>query len=147
MVRVGFDGRVHKWFRGPLARERFENERRVLEFLEKRGCPFVPRVLDSNGDELYLVTSNCGSRAGGLSSKKVEELFGSLEKFGVRHNDQADRNITYDPRKGCFCVIDFEFATILKTGEGLEVADAEREHKRWKELDGESGDSFRKTRN
>ena len=36
-VRVGFDGRVHKWYRGPLAMERFENERRVLRFLEEQG--------------------------------------------------------------------------------------------------------------
>lgn len=133
-VNVGFDGRVHKWFRGPLAKERFETERRVLNHLEERGCQFVPRVLDSNDEELYLITSNCGSRLEKLSSRKMQELFDSLESFGVRHNDQADRNITYDPRKGCFCVIDFEFATLLETGEGLEVKDAEAEYERLKEL-------------
>ena len=38
LVRIGYDGRVHKTFRGPLARERFENEVRVLRHLESRGC-------------------------------------------------------------------------------------------------------------
>ena len=65
---------------------------------------------------------------------KAQALFDSLENFGVRHNDQADRNLTYDPRKGCFCVIDFEFATILTTGEGLEVKDAEEEYERLKAI-------------
>lgn len=138
-VRVGFDGRVHKWFRGPLAVERFENERRVLEYLEAQECPFVPRVLDSNESELYLVTSNCGARASRLSQKKIEDLFRSLEEFGVRHNDQAARNITYDNRKGCFCVIDFEFSTILESGEGLTVAQADEESRRLKELERERG--------
>jgi tRNA A-37 threonylcarbamoyl transferase component Bud32 len=134
LVRIGYDGRVHKWYRGPLAKERFENEARVLRYLEERGCDFVPRVLEEDPDELYLVTSNCGSQASNLSQKKIEERFDAVESFGVRHNDQADRNITYDQHKGCFCVIDFEFATILETGEGLEIADADREHKRLKEL-------------
>ncbi|MDF2374678.1 MAG: serine/threonine protein phosphatase [Verrucomicrobiales bacterium] len=129
-VRVGFDGRVHKWFRGPLAKERFENERRVLQYLEAKGCDFVPRVLSDEPEELYLVTSNCGSRPSRLSRGKAQELFDSLEKFGVRHNDQADRNITYDSHRGFFCVIDFEFATILETGEGLEIEDADKELKR-----------------
>lgn len=137
-VHVGFDGRVHKWYRGPLAKERFENERRVLEHLESEGCHFVPCVLEANSDELYLVTSNCGSQPSKLSKRKAETLFASLEEYGVRHNDQADRNITYDPRKGCFCIIDFEFATILETGEGLEIEDAEKERKRLKELNKDS---------
>ena len=38
IVRIGYDGRVHKTFRGPLASERFENEVRVLRHLEERGC-------------------------------------------------------------------------------------------------------------
>lgn len=135
LVRVGYDGRVHKVFKGPLARKRFENERRVLEYLEKKGCHFVPRVLESDADELYLVTSNCGSQPKKLSKKKAREIFDSIETFGVRHNDQALRNITYDPRKGCFCLIDFEFATILETGEGLHIDDAEEEYERIKKME------------
>lgn len=132
-VHVGYDGRVHKWYRGPLARERFENERRILRHLEERGCDFVPRILEEDPDELYLVTSNRGSRYERLSSKKSQALFDSLEEYGVRHDDQADRNITYDQKAGTFCIIDFEFATLLETGEGLLVEDAEREYKRLQE--------------
>ena len=43
-----------------------------------------------------------------------------------------------DRNKGRFCVIDFEFATNLETGEGLHIEDAEREHKRLKELEKKS---------
>ena len=34
----------------------------------------------------------------------------------MRHEDAALRNITYNERSGRFCVIDFEFATILEAG-------------------------------
>ena len=30
VVRIGYDGLVHKTFKGPQARERYENELRVL---------------------------------------------------------------------------------------------------------------------
>ena len=52
LVRIGYDGRVHKTFRGPQAKERFETEVRVLRYLEERGCPFVPRVLETEPDNL-----------------------------------------------------------------------------------------------
>ena len=54
MVRIGYDGRVHKYFKGPQAQERYENELRVLKFLEERDCSFVPKILDRNAGELYL---------------------------------------------------------------------------------------------
>lgn len=129
-VRIGFDGLVHKWYRGPLAKERFENERRVLRHLEKKQCPFVPRLLKESEEELYLMTSNCGAQAPTISEKKMDELFQELESFDVRHNDKAARNVTYSPQLGRFCLIDFEFATILSTGEGLEVSDADEEFQR-----------------
>ena len=34
-VRIGYDGKVHKTFRGHQAQARFENEVRVLKFLEE----------------------------------------------------------------------------------------------------------------
>jgi tRNA A-37 threonylcarbamoyl transferase component Bud32 len=42
-----------------------------------------------------------------------DEIFAQLEKYGVRHDDAEMRNITYRKSDGRFCVIDFEFATIL----------------------------------
>ena len=61
-VRMGYDGRVHKTFRGPKAAERFATEVRVLQHLEAVGCPFVPRLLEFSQDELRIVTTSCGSR-------------------------------------------------------------------------------------
>jgi tRNA A-37 threonylcarbamoyl transferase component Bud32 len=112
-VRIGYDGRVHKTFRGHEARERFENELRVLRHLEARGCTFVPVVLESDPESLLLVTSNCGRRVEHLSPERMAGLFGELEAFGVRHDDRAQRNVTYRNTDGRFCLIDFEFATLL----------------------------------
>ena len=123
--RLGYDGRVHKTFRGPKARQRLENEVRVLRYLEKQGCQFVPRVLEARPDDLYLVTTNCGNIVESISEPKLRQLFLELEQFGVRHNDPFPRNVTYSARAGRFCIIDFEFATILSTGEGLTLADVE----------------------
>ena len=115
-VHIGYDGRVHKTFKGPQARERYENEVRVLDFLQKNGCDFVPQILEKNDDRLYLVTTNCGTRVDHISEKKKKRIFTELEEYKVRHDDAEVRNITYDSHKGRFCVIDFEFATILVPG-------------------------------
>ncbi len=115
-VHIGYDGRVHKTFKGPQARERYENEVRVLQFLHKNGCPFVPRILERDDDRLYLVTSNCGARVERLSDGKKEQIFAELEQYGVQHDDAEVRNVTYNQQLGRFCVIDFEFATIQVPG-------------------------------
>lgn len=116
IVRLSYDGRVHKTFRGPLARERFENEVRVLRHLEQRGCPFVPLLLESDPESLKIVTTNCGSRVDHMPEERMAEIYATLEPFGVRHEDRFLRNITYDARAGRFCLIDFEFATLLEPG-------------------------------
>jgi predicted Ser/Thr protein kinase len=113
VVRIGYDGRVHKTFRGHRARERFENECHVLRYLEKRGCNFVPRLLEAYPEELKMVTSNCGSRVDHLTDQRMKELYEELETYGVRHEDPFMRNITYNARDARFCIIDFEFATLL----------------------------------
>lgn len=117
LVRIAFDGSVHKFFRAADAKERFENEIRVLLYLERRQCPFVPRVLSFDPEKLELVTSNCGARVEHLSDGKQKELFAELEQYGVRHDDPFLRNITYRNSDGRFCIIDFEFATILEPDE------------------------------
>ena len=83
LVRIGYDGRVHKHFKGPQARERFANEQRVLEFLAQKGCAFVPRLISSNPTELYLITSNAGQRVEHISKVKCQQMFAKLEQFGV----------------------------------------------------------------
>jgi serine/threonine protein phosphatase PrpC len=112
-VRIGFDGRVYKTFRGREAYVRFENEVRVLRYLQDRGCPFVPKLLEVNEAELSIVTTNCGTRVDHLGADRMKELFAELETFGVRHDDQDMRNVTYRRSDGRFCIIDFEFATLL----------------------------------
>ncbi len=113
-VKIGYDGKVHKTFRGHMAKERFENECRVLKYLEEKGCPFVPRLLEAHPETLYMVTSNCGVRVDHLTDDRRKELFAELEQYGVRHDDPAQRNVTYRATDGRFCLIDFEFATILE---------------------------------
>lgn len=115
-VRIGYDGRVHKEFRGPKAKERFEQEVRVLAYLAERGCPFVPQLLASDPATLRMVTSSCGTRVDHLDEDRLKELFSELEAYGVRHDDPAIRNVTYRQSDGRFCLIDFEFATILEDG-------------------------------
>lgn len=112
-VRITYDGRVIKTFKGHEAAERFANELRVLKHLEAQGCPFVPRVLEADPEKLVLVTTNAGQRVDHLSEAKMAALFQELERYGVRHEDQAPRNVTYRASDGRFCLIDFEFATLL----------------------------------
>ena len=116
-VRLSYDGRVHKTFRGPHAEERFANEVRVLRHLEERGCNFVPRLLGSDPENLTIVTTNCGQRVEHLDEARTKELFADLLPYGVRHDDAEMRNITYRQSDGRFCLIDFEFATILPDAE------------------------------
>jgi tRNA A-37 threonylcarbamoyl transferase component Bud32 len=118
LVRIGYDGLVHKTFRGHLAKERFENEVRVLRYLEERGCSFVPRLLTTEPENLKIVTTNCGSRVDHLNAERMKELFAELEPFGVRHDDAMMRNVTYRSTDGRFCLIDFEFATLLNPPPG-----------------------------
>jgi len=113
LVRLSYEGRVYKTFQGPRAEERFTNEVRVLRHLEARGCPFVPRLLEVHPRKLQIVTTNCGSRVEHLDEERRRELYAELEPYGVRHEDAEMRNVTYRQSDGRFCLIDFEFATIL----------------------------------
>ncbi len=112
-VNLTFDGRVIKAYHGPNAQTRFDNEVRVLRHLEAKGCRFVPRLLEADAAQVRIITTNCGTRVEHLDAERLKELFAELEQFGVRHDDPEMRNVTYRQADGRFCVIDFEFATIL----------------------------------
>ena len=112
-VRMSFDGLVYKTFRGPNAAERFANEVRVLRYLQERRCPFIPPLISWNAERLEIVTRTCGSRVQHLDQARADALFAELETYGVRHEDKDMRNVTYRQSDGRFCIIDFEFATIL----------------------------------
>ena len=113
-VRLDWMGNVHKRFRGTDADKRYATEVAVLKVLEERGCPYVPKLVEEHPDELYFVSTSCGQSATSISKERSDQLFADLERdYGVRHLDPEPRNITYDPRAGLFCIIDFELADIL----------------------------------
>ena len=112
-VHLTYDGQVIKVYHGSNAAERFDNEVRVLRYLEAQGCDFVPRLIESDKKKLRIVTTNCGSRVEHLDEQRARELFAELLKFRVRHDDPDIRNVTYRNSDGRFCLIDFELATIL----------------------------------
>lgn len=113
-VHVMFDGRVMKQYHGADAQSRFDNEVKVLKYLEKKKCPFVPVLVEADPEKLSVTTTSCGVRVEQIRDERVKELFAELESYGVRHDDAEARNITYRRSDGRFCVIDFEFATILE---------------------------------
>lgn len=113
-VRIDFYGNVHKRMRGSDVEARYAKEVEVLKVLEKRGCPYVPRVLEEHPEEYYFVSTNCGRPAPQITKEKADSLFAALERdYGVRHLDAEPRNITYSDKLGRFCIIDFELAEIL----------------------------------
>jgi Ser/Thr protein kinase RdoA (MazF antagonist) len=122
IVRLSYDGRVFKTFRGPKAQERFDNEVAVLRHLETVKCHFVPRLLESDREKLQIVTSNCGARVEHIDDERAREIFAELLPYGVRHEDPEPRNITYRQSDGRFCIIDFEFATLLPAAEPIPPA-------------------------
>ena len=112
-VHLSFDGRVCKTYHGPDAPQRFVQEVKILRHLEARGCTFVPKLLEADSEKLRIITTNCGSRVEHLDAERTQALFAELEPFGVRHDDPDIRNVTYRQKDGRFCIIDFEFATLL----------------------------------
>jgi tRNA A-37 threonylcarbamoyl transferase component Bud32 len=112
-VNLTFDGKVVKAYHGSNAQERFDNEVRVLRYLESRGCNFVPRLVEVHPEEIEIVTTSCGTRVEHIDDERMKELFAELEQYGVRHDDPDQRNVTYRQSDGRFCLIDFELATIL----------------------------------
>jgi tRNA A-37 threonylcarbamoyl transferase component Bud32 len=122
-VRIDFYGNVHKRLRGTASASRYATEVAVLKELEKRGCPYVPRLLEEHPEEHYFVSTNCGRLADQISKKKADSLFAALERdYGIRHLDAEPRNITYSDKLGRFCIIDFELAEILPPPPGLTMA-------------------------
>jgi tRNA A-37 threonylcarbamoyl transferase component Bud32 len=112
-VRLDFDGSVFKSYRGPKARSRMQNEIELLQFLESKTCDFVPKLLSADFSRLEIVQSNCGQAVQYLTQCRLAELFARLREYGVEHGDPELRNVTYRTYDGVFCIVDFEFATIL----------------------------------
>ena len=126
-VRMLSNGHVEKVYGHRHALARLKNEVRVLKYLEGQECIFVPRLIDWDLRQKRIVMSYCGQSVQYLPAERVKEIFAELTEFGVQHDDPELRNITYDARLGRFCVIDFEFATILHPAQTTEVNVAEYE--------------------
>jgi tRNA A-37 threonylcarbamoyl transferase component Bud32 len=73
----------------------------------------VPKLIEVDPERLQIVTNSCGTRVAHMDPEKLKDLFSELERFGVRHDDPDLRNVTYRQSDGRFCLIDFEFATLL----------------------------------
>ena len=120
-VQSAFDGSIHKLYRGHSARQRLENEVRVLEHLRLSSCPFVPRLIAVDRPSLQIVQTNCGVAVQRLDEQRLKELFAALNAFGVEHGDCELRNVTYRATDGAFCVVDFEFARIIEPKWSVEL--------------------------
>jgi len=114
LVRLDFQGHVHKQFRGTDSDKRFANEVAVLKALEDRGAENVPKLISHDHETLTLVTTNCGAPAPLITQEKARALFQELEdQYGIKHDDPEPRNVTYSQQMGRFCLIDFELSEIL----------------------------------
>ena len=112
-VHFSFDGRVFKAYHGPDAREALRQ--RGARAASSGGARLRLRAppARSRRENSRIITTNCGTRVEHLDAERARELFAELETFGVRHDDPDLRNVTYRQSDGRFCVVDFEFATIL----------------------------------
>lgn len=113
-VQRAYDGLIHKCYRGRFARQRLENEVRILEHLRIHNCPFVPRLISVDRSALSIVQSNCGVAVENLADWRLKQLFTALREFNVEHGDCELRNVTYRATDGIFCIVDFELASIVQ---------------------------------
>lgn len=108
------DNTVVKRYIGEGNRILFENEIKILRFLEEKGCDFVPKIISVDSEKLMFVMDNCGVRARNLTKEIQDQLFLDLEKkYGVKHNDADPRNVVYNIINNRFYIIDFELSTII----------------------------------
>ncbi|MCU0712939.1 MAG: hypothetical protein MUC43_12830 [Pirellula sp.] len=112
VLRTG-NGHIRKTFTGPKREIRFWNEVRILRHLNEKGCPFVPKLICIDAPTFTIIVSYAGEPVQRISDNKLNMIFSSLEEYGVRHQDQASRNILYNHKAGEFSVIDFELAELI----------------------------------
>lgn len=112
-VARNYSGSITKVFSGPNKEQRFENEVRVLQYLNQQQCPFVPALIEHDSESLSITTSYAGEPVQTISDQRLSQVFDELTEYGVRHDDPAQRNVLYNHMLGRFTLIDFEFAEIL----------------------------------
>ena len=104
-------GTVSKTFIKKEAKERYQNEVEILEFL--KDCPFTPNIISKDDNNLTILLPYLGE-----PYKKETNLCDVLYKeYGVEHMNQGSKNLLKDIQ-GNFFIIDFEYSYnhILKKG-------------------------------
>ena len=114
-VARNYSGSITKVFSGPNKEQRFENEVRILQYLNQQRCPFVPSLIEHDSESLSITTSYVGEPVQTISEQRLDQVFEELTEYGVRHDDPAQRNVLYNHILGRFTLIDFEFAEILES--------------------------------
>jgi len=84
----------------------------IVRSLEDAGAPVGSQIISNAGTvREFGQQQSVAVYLDGVSLP--DEVYAELEEYGVRHDDAEMRNVTYRQSDGRFCLIDFEFATIL----------------------------------
>lgn len=114
IIRVDFFDQIHKSYLGPAARERFDKEVRILEALEERGCPNVPRVVETDVEGLRLVMSGCAQDSDWVTEEQAAALFAELERdYGVRVPKPTIHQVLHDRKNERYLLAHFDQAELL----------------------------------
>jgi len=106
LVRIGYDGRVHKTFRGHLAKQRFDHEVRVLRHLEGAAAPSVPPVARGRSANLKIVDDQLRPARRSGQRRAQRELWAELENVRRAPRRPGRPHINYRTTDGRFCIID-----------------------------------------
>lgn len=108
------DNKVIKRFIGEKNKNLFENEVKVLRFLEEKGCDFVPKIISVDSENTAVVMTHCGTRLKDPNIGIIRQLFFDLEsKYRVKHGDPCVVNVLYNSSNNKLYIIDFEVSTII----------------------------------
>ena len=73
----------------------------------------MPRLLNADEAKVRIITSNRGTRVEHLDEARTKEILPNWKSSACATMIPDIRNVTYRQKDGRFCLIDFEFATIL----------------------------------
>ena len=88
---------IVKKFIGDNAEERFNNEIAILTHLEDKGCECVPKILDTDNENLTIKETFVGSPVLSITEADHRVLHNRVEAFGVYHNDSKVNPDLFDP--------------------------------------------------
>ncbi len=112
-VRISYDGKVYKTFRGPTPMSVSPPKFGCSAISKSDNVPSFRAFWRRIAAQLRIVTTNCGRRVEHLDDEPGEGAFCRTCHMGSATTMPRCRNVTYRQSDGRFCLIDFEFATIL----------------------------------